>query len=159
MAATLYFRPEYMNWQCMSVCLFFVLFITLGLLSGCPIFRTLNSFQFDVMQPSAGMLPFWKSYTNPLPEIHGSSPTRAVETILNTMHGCVSIHQTRGGGTQILVGYGCPARSFNHHPITKPERTKICNLCLNHMFLEGSFFKPISRVNRGKNAHGVITPA
>ena len=33
----------------------------------------------------------------------------------------------RGGGTQIWVGYGSPAQSFNHYPITKPEKTKICN--------------------------------
>ena len=33
-----------------------------------------------------------------------------------------------GGGTQIWVGYGSPAQSFNHYPITKPEKTKICNL-------------------------------
>ena len=39
------------------------------------------------------------------------------------------------------VGYGCPARGFNHHPITEPEKTKICNLCLKHLFLEGPFFK------------------
>ena len=32
------------------------------------------------------------------------------------------------GGTQLWVGYGCAARSFNHHPITKPEKTQICNL-------------------------------
>ena len=46
-----------------------------------------------------------------------------------------------GGVTQIWVGYGCPAWSFNHHPITKPEKMKICNLCLNHLFLKGPFFK------------------
>ena len=33
-----------------------------------------------------------------------------------------------GGGTQLWVGYGCAARSFDHHPITKPEKTQICNL-------------------------------
>ena len=27
------------------------------------------------------------------------------------------------GGTQLWVGYGCAARSFDHHPITKPEKT------------------------------------
>ena len=32
------------------------------------------------------------------------------------------------GGTQLWVGYGCAARSFDHHPITKPEKTQICNL-------------------------------
>ena len=47
------------------------------------------------------------------------------------------------GGTQLWVGYGCVARSFNH-PITKPEKMQICNLCLNHLLLEGPFFKPIS---------------
>ena len=41
-----------------------------------------------------------------------------------------------GGVTQIWVGYGCPAQNFNHHSITKPEKTKICNLCLNHLFLD-----------------------
>ena len=48
------------------------------------------------------------------------------------------------GGTQLWVGYGCAALSFDHHPVTKPEKTQICNLCLNHLFLEGPFFKPIS---------------
>ena len=43
------------------------------------------------------------------------------------------------GGTQVWVGYGCASRSFDHHPITKPEKMQICNLCLNHLFLEGSF--------------------
>ena len=33
-----------------------------------------------------------------------------------------------GGGTQLWVGYRCAARSFDHHPITKPEKTQICNL-------------------------------
>ena len=28
-------------------------------------------------------------------------------------------------GTQLWVGYGCEARSFDHHPITKPEKTLI----------------------------------
>ena len=32
------------------------------------------------------------------------------------------------GGTQLWVRYGCAARSFDHHPITKPEKTQICNL-------------------------------
>ena len=49
-----------------------------------------------------------------------------------------------GGGTQLWVGYGCTARSFDHHPITKPEKTQICNLCLNHLFLEGPCLKPVS---------------
>ena len=49
-----------------------------------------------------------------------------------------------GGGTQLWVGYGCAARSFDHHPITKPEKTQICYLYLNHSFLEGPFLKPIS---------------
>ena len=31
----------------------------------------------------------------------------------------------RGGGTQIWFGYGSTGQSFNHHPITKPEKTKI----------------------------------
>ena len=48
------------------------------------------------------------------------------------------------GGTQLWVGYGCAARSFDHHPITKPEKAQIRNLCLNHLFLEGPFLKPIS---------------
>ena len=48
------------------------------------------------------------------------------------------------GSTQTWVGYGCAAHSFDHHPITKPEKMQICNLCLNHMFLEGPFFKPTS---------------
>ena len=30
------------------------------------------------------------------------------------------------------------------YPITKPEQAQICNLCLNHLFLERSLFKPIS---------------
>ena len=49
-----------------------------------------------------------------------------------------------GGGTQLWVGYGCAARSFDHHPTTKPEKTQICNLYLNHLFLEGPFLKPSS---------------
>ena len=53
------------------------------------------------------------------------------------------VHQ-RGGGTQLGVGYGCVARNFDHHPITKPEKTQICDLCLNHLFCEGPFFKQIS---------------
>ena len=32
------------------------------------------------------------------------------------------------GGTQLWVGHGCAARSFEHHPITKPEKARICNL-------------------------------
>ena len=40
-------------------------------------------------------------------------------------------------------GYSA-ARSFDHHPITKPEKTQIRDLCLNHLFREGPFFKPIS---------------
>ena len=54
---------------------------------------------------------------------------------------------TRGRGTQLWVGYGCAARSFDHHPcdpVTKPEKMQICNLCLNHLFLEGPFLKPSS---------------
>ena len=43
------------------------------------------------------------------------------------------------GGTQLGFGYGCATRSFDHHPITKPEKTQICNLCLNHCFLKGPF--------------------
>ena len=46
-----------------------------------------------------------------------------------------------GGGTQLWVGYGCAARSFDHHPITKPEKTQICYLYKNHSFLEGALFK------------------
>ena len=46
-----------------------------------------------------------------------------------------------GGGTQLWVGYGCAARSFDHHPITKPEKTQICYLYKNHSFLEGPFLK------------------
>ena len=49
-----------------------------------------------------------------------------------------------GGGTQLWVGYGCAARSFDHHPITKPEKTQICYLYQNHSFLGGPFLKPIS---------------
>ena len=49
-----------------------------------------------------------------------------------------------GGGTQLWVGYGCAARSFDHHPITKPEKMQICNLYPNLLFLEGPFFKQIS---------------
>ena len=46
---------------------------------------------------------------------------------------------SHGGATQIWVRYRCPARSFDHHPITKPEKMQICNLCLNHCFLKGPF--------------------
>ena len=45
------------------------------------------------------------------------------------------------GGTQLWVGYGCAAQSFDHHPIAKPEKMQICKLCLNHLFCEGPFFK------------------
>ena len=51
---------------------------------------------------------------------------------------------SRGGGTQLWVGYGCAARSFDHHPITKPEKTQICYLYQNLSFLEGPFLKPNS---------------
>ena len=37
----------------------------------------------------------------------------------------------------------CDPKS-DHHPITKPEKTQICYLYLNHSFLEGPFLKPIS---------------
>ena len=66
---------------------------------------------------------------------------------IDTKHACWFIcylYQSPPGGTHLWVGYGCPARSFNHHPITKPEKMQICNLCPNHLFLEGPFFKPIS---------------
>ena len=46
-----------------------------------------------------------------------------------------------GGSTQLWVGYGCAALSSNYHPITKPEKMHICDLCLNHLFHEGPFFK------------------
>ena len=45
------------------------------------------------------------------------------------------------GGTQLWVGYGCAARSLDHHPIKKPEKTQICYLYQNHLFLEGPLFK------------------
>ena len=45
-------------------------------------------------------------------------------------------------GTDVRPEVSTPG--FKHHPITKPEKTKICNLCLNHLFLEGPFSKPIS---------------
>ena len=41
-----------------------------------------------------------------------------------------------GGYSNLSWLYGCPAQSFNHHSITKPEKTKICNLCLNQLFLD-----------------------
>ena len=34
----------------------------------------------------------------------------------------------RQGGTQLWVGYGCATPSFDHHPITKPEKVQIFNL-------------------------------
>ena len=46
----------------------------------------------------------------------------------------------QGGGYSNLSWVRLAAQSFNHYPITKPEQTKICNLCLNH-FLKGPFFK------------------
>ena len=55
-----------------------------------------------------------------------------------------TLEPTPRGGTQLRVGYGCAARSFDHHPITNPEKTQICYLYLNHSFLEGPFLKPIS---------------
>ena len=48
-----------------------------------------------------------------------------------------------GGGTQLWVGYGGAAQSFDHLPITKPEMPRNCNLYLNHLFSEGPFFIPI----------------
>ena len=44
----------------------------------------------------------------------------------------LSVFQKFPGGTQLWVGYGCAARSFDHHSIglTKPEKMQICNLCL-----------------------------
>ena len=44
--------------------------------------------------------PLYPNQTFSLPEIHGSSPTRAAENylfIIFTMHGCVSIHQISSG--------------------------------------------------------------
>ena len=41
------------------------------------------------------------------------------------------------GGTQLWVGYRGAAQSFDHHPITKPEKTQNRNLYLNHLFFEG----------------------
>ena len=38
------------------------------------------------------------------------------------------VYSGGGGGTQLWVGYGCAARSFDHHPITKPVKTQICDL-------------------------------
>ena len=63
---------------------------------------------------------------------------------------CTLMVKTGGGGTQLWVGYGCATRSFYHHPITKPEKTQICDLCLNHLFL------PIGKLkekNLSKNMH------
>ena len=39
-----------------------------------------------------------------------------------------------GGGR--WVGYGAAAQSFDHQPITKPEKTQNCNLYLNHFFFQ-----------------------
>ena len=52
-----------------------------------------------------------------------------------------------GPGGYSTFELGCAAQNFDHHPITKPEKTQICDLCLNHLFREGSFFKPISTFN------------
>ena len=57
-----------------------------------------------------------------------------------------SVFQT--WGTQMWVGYGCAAQSFEHHPTTKPEKAQNYNLCLNHLFLEGPLFKPIGKLGR-----------
>ena len=48
------------------------------------------------------------------------------------------------GGSQISVGYGVAARSFDHHPIAKSEKTQNCNLYLNPLFFEGPFLNAIS---------------
>ena len=55
---------------------------------------------------------------------------------------------TGPGVTQIWVGYGGATRSFDHHPISKPEKMQNCNLYPNHLFFEGPFFKPISTLNQ-----------
>ena len=50
-----------------------------------------------------------------------------------------------GGYSTLSWGTDVRPGTFDHHPITKPEKTQICDLCLNHLFLEGPFFfKPIS---------------
>ena len=54
------------------------------------------------------------------------------------------------------VGYGCAARSFDHHPITKPEKTQICYLCLKHLFLEGPFLKPMTFYNVNWDAYSTF---
>ena len=71
--------------------------------------------------------------------------------LLSGSHQHVLKNVNTPGGTQLCVGYGCAARSFDHHPITKPEKTQICNVCLKTFFLllllffvKGPFFKPIS---------------
>ena len=46
--------------------------------------------------------------------------------------------------SKIWIGYGRTARRFDHHPISKPEKAKVCNPCVENLFLEGSFLKPIS---------------
>ena len=57
-----------------------------------------------------------------------------------SVHGLICIR----GVLKFELGTDVQARSFDHHPITKPEKTQICDLCLNHLFREGSYFKPIS---------------
>ena len=47
-----------------------------------------------------------------------------------------------GGVLNFELGTEARPRSFDHHPITKPEKTQISNLYLNHLFLEGPFLKP-----------------
>ena len=61
--------------------------------------------------------------------------------VLIATHAPISAHppyfevKNPRGGTQLWVGYGCAARSFEHHPITKPEKMQICYLYQNHSFL------------------------
>ena len=54
-------------------------------------------------------------------------------------------HTPGGGGVySTLTWLRMSSRKFRPPPITRPEKTQICNLCLNHLFLEGSVLKPIT---------------
>ena len=57
------------------------------------------------------------------------------------MYGFSLVTRGPGGGTQLWVGYGCAAQSFEHYPITKPEKTQICYLYQNHSFSLRALFK------------------
>ena len=82
--------------------------------------RKLNSFViiFTFFTPSNVLFPSppWKTFVNVL------------LPVIWVPHTLCNISPHPRGGTQLWVGYGCAARSLDHHLITKPEKVQICNL-------------------------------